>query len=246
MMLHSVTSVVLVLVLFLVCLLAVYSGLPNLWVRLFHQRAVRNILSSKRMDNHVVLTFDDGPDRNYTPQLLDALKQVGIRASFFVIASKAVQRPEIVQRMIAEGHEVQIHGYRHLMVPFLGPRATIHQVAGASAVIEKKLGIQTRWYRPTWGLCNLVTLFSKRCATHQLVTWSVMVGDWKRTPSEILLKRILNKLHPGAIIVLHDSDETFGADEGAPRSVIELMPLLAKAVHEQGYEFTTLSEALPL
>lgn len=225
-----------------ICAFIVYSGLPNLWVRVFHRHALRTLPASPENRHRVVLTFDDGPDVKYTPRLLNALYQAGVSATFFVITSKAEQNPDIIQRMIDEGHDVQIHGYRHLMVPFLSPRATLMQVEGSSKVLQRKFGIESSWYRPTWGLCNAVTLFSNSARRHRLVTWSIMVGDWKQTRPETLLQRIHNKLHPGAVIVLHDSDETFGADTGAPENVIKLIPQLINLVRSQGYEFVTLSQ----
>jgi peptidoglycan/xylan/chitin deacetylase (PgdA/CDA1 family) len=194
------------------------------------------------MEPVVALTFDDGPDPRYTPAVLDALREAGVRATFFVIGEKALRNPELIRRMVAEGHDVQVHGYTHVFVPALTPRLTIQQVARTAQVLRDAFGIHTQWYRPTWGLCNLATLLSRTCRTHQLVTWSVMVGDWRCTPDTVLLKRILRKLHPGAIIVLHDSDETWGSERGAPNSVVALLPKLVAALRGKGYELTTLRD----
>jgi peptidoglycan-N-acetylglucosamine deacetylase len=232
-----------IIVALVLCVFIVYSVLPNLWVRVFHRRALR-VLPASQHHNHVVLTFDDGPDATYTPRLLDALHQAGVRATFFVIAAKANHNPSIIKRMLEEGHDVQIHGYRHLMVPFLPPRATRLQIEGSSQLLKQKFGIESSWYRPTWGLCNAVTLFGKSVRRYRLVTWSIMVGDWKQTTPQTLLQRIDKKLHPGAVIVLHDSDETFGADKAAPENVIALIPHLVRSVHSRGYEFVTLSQAM--
>lgn len=219
----------------------VYAGLPNFWVRVLHQTAIRTIQSPAA----VALTFDDGPDPNYTPRLLDALKAEDIRATFFVIAEKAVRRPDIIVRMLKEGHDVQVHGYKHWLVPFLTPRLTHQQVTGAGTILSSHFGIQTAWYRPTWGLSNAVTLLCRRSRSHRLVTWSVMVRDWHLTDPSVLLRRILAKLQPGGIIVLHDSDETWGAEKRAPESVIALIPELAAAVRAKGLTFMVLTEAMP-
>lgn len=220
--------------------LIVYSGLPNLWVRLLRRSAIRTVESP----GCVALTFDDGPDPNYTPRLLDALHTVGVKATFFVIADKAIDRPDIVLRMLNEGHDVQVHGYKHWLVPFLTPRRTRLQVVGASSTLRSHFGIDTSWYRPTWGLTNAVTLLSRTCRSHRLVTWSVMVGDWQVTEPKVLLDRIMQKLRPGGIIVLHDSDETWGAQTGAPESVIELIPLLAENVHARGLRFVRIADQI--
>ena len=238
----STTTVILYIIAVIVVLFIVYSWVPNLLVRVMHLAALRKV----PVRSSVVLTFDDGPDPKYTPRLLDALREAGIQATFFVIAEKAQRNPDIIERMQVEGHDIQIHGYRHFMVPFLLPGKTVQQVAGASQVLKQRFAINTTWYRPTWGLCNAVTLLSPRTRSHRLITWSIMVGDWKRTSPDTLLRRIADKLHPGAVIVLHDSDETFGSDESAPESVIALIPSLATLVREHGYEFVPLIKAAGL
>lgn len=222
-------------------LFLLYSVIPNLLTRALHWR-VHTRLADK---GSVALTFDDGPDPAYTPRLLDALGANGVQATFFVIAEKATRHPHIIQRMIEEGHDVQIHGYSHALVPFLSPAATVKQVRGSAELLSERFGLKVRCYRPTWGLLNLISLmFVLVQPGYRLVTWSVMVGDWNRVEADELLERIRIRLHPGAILVLHDSDVTFGAKEGAPEEVIQLIPDLAKLIRNQGYQFSTLEGRL--
>ncbi|RIV24674.1 polysaccharide deacetylase family protein [Alicyclobacillaceae bacterium I2511] len=218
-----------------------YSVWPSVRTRVFHKGV---LYRGSAQLNAVALTFDDGPDPHYTPQLLDALKFAGIPATFFVIAEKALNHPEIVERMLAEGHDVAIHGYRHWFVPVLPPRASIRQVKAASQALTHRFGTHPILYRPTWGAHNLAVEWSGVLQDTQLVTWSVMVGDWRVTPAAELLTRIRRKWHPGAILVLHDSDETWGAQRGAPNEVIQLIPMLALAVRQQGWEFQLLKSWL--
>ncbi|MDQ0191014.1 polysaccharide deacetylase family protein [Alicyclobacillus cycloheptanicus] len=226
----------LILILIVLC----YALIPNLLTRVFRVGAV----TRGPAEPVVALTFDDGPDPNYTPALLDALRAAGVRATFFVIAEKALERPHIIERMRREGHDVQVHGYRHAFVPWLTPWAAIRQVAGAASALKQRFGIVTRFYRPTWGLCNLASFVPWWRASHRLITWSIMVGDWRVTEPEVLLQRILKRLRPGAVIVLHDSDETFGAEAGAPAGVIQLIPRLVEEVQARGYAFRTVAEWL--
>lgn len=221
--------------------LAVYSVWPTFRTRVLHKGV---LFRGNPQLAAVALTFDDGPDPHYTPQLLTALKAAGISATFFVIAKKALNHPEIVEQMLAEGHDVAIHGYRHWFVPLLPPRASIQQVKSAREAIVHRFGTQPVLYRPTWGAHNLAVEWSGELKYTHLVTWSVMVGDWRVTQAEELLARIRRKWHPGAILVLHDSDETVGAEKGAPNQVIRLIPMLAEAVREQGWEFQLLRDWL--
>lgn len=208
-----------------------------LLTRLFHV----GVLWRKRNEANVSLTFDDGPDPKFTPRVLDALKAADVKATFFVIVSKAKRHPELVRRMLQEGHEVQIHGYAHACVPLCGPGRSVLQVRQSSTVLNDDYGVRPSLYRPTWGLLNLPAWIWARRHGMTIVTWSVMVGDWRNASADLLLARILRRITAGAVIVLHDSDETFGAEAGAPENVIQLLPRLAQEVRRRGYEFDLLS-----
>lgn len=226
------------LVALLVAAVLVYSVVPNLFTRWFGLGAV----SRGPKEPAVALTFDDGPDPNYTPGLLDALSVAGVHATFFVIAQKAIRHPELLRRMLAEGHDVQLHGDRHLFVSVLPPATALRQVEGAAAGLRSAFHIDPRFYRPTWGLCNVVAFLPRVRRRYRLITWSIMVGDWRVTPPEVLLQRIVEHLRPGAVIVLHDSDETFGAEAGAPQNVVQLIPELVRELQRRGYQFRTIGQ----
>lgn len=221
-----------------ISILLLYMVIPNLWTRLLRLSCIR---SGPRC-NEVALTFDDGPDPEFTGEILDILLEYKIHATFFVLAQNASCYRELIERMICEGHDVQIHGMTHRFVPLLMPNATLMQIRGAAQCLQHEFGLRTQLYRPTWGLWNLWSWITIRRLKHRLITWSIMVGDWRITPADVLLKRIMHKIHPGGIIVLHDSDKTPGAQRGAPLQVVRLLPILAKAVRENGYEFRTVSE----
>jgi peptidoglycan-N-acetylglucosamine deacetylase len=225
-------------VLVLVVAVFLYSVLPNLQTRVFRTGGICRGPDVEA----VALTFDDGPDRAYTGDVLDVLRNEHVRATFFVLARNAVEEPELVNRMRREGHEVQIHGLTHLFVPLLSIGKTKEQIEQASCLLREKYGIRTSYYRPTWGLCNLISVVCAKKAGHKIVTWSVMVGDWRITQPEVLVKKMMQKLTSGAIIVLHDSDKTFGAEAGAPRSVVLALPAFIASVRAKGYGFSTLSE----
>ncbi|QQE81318.1 polysaccharide deacetylase family protein [Alicyclobacillus sp. SO9] len=205
--------------------------------RLFHWFAVARGPSV----SSVALTFDDGPDPDYTPRLLDQLHEYNIKATFFVLGEKAQAYPDLVRRMLREGHDVQIHGWKHQLVPILGPRQTVRQFKETQSLLKREFGVSAVLYRPTWGLSNLVTLLTSFKSV-KLVTWSIMVGDWRVTQSEVLQDRIVRHLHKGAVIVLHDSDKTAGAEDKAPEQVISLIEGLAQTVRDRGYQFIVFKD----
>lgn len=233
-------QIMFVTICFLVVLFVIYSVIPNVLVRVFHWHCVWRGPAARC----VALTFDDGPHPHYTPRVLDVLKDAGVKATFFVIAEKALKYPDIIDRMIREGHDIQVHGYTHACVPLLLPNRSRKQLHDSAQVLNQVFGIRTSLYRPTWGLCNWVVLTSLHKTNHKLVTWSVIVGDWRRATWEKLMNRILRNLHPGAIIVLHDSDETFGSEHGAPNDMIEMLPKLIEHLRCQEYDFSKVVDWL--
>lgn len=225
------------LVVFVVLLM--YCGFPVLWTRVLHQSSYRSLCAPDR----VALTFDDGPHPVYTPKLLDVLAHLEVKATFFVVAERAMRHPDIIERMKAEGHEVQVHANRHLFVPFLDPWSTAEQCLGARAALRRRFSVRADVYRPTWGACNLATLFYLRKSGIKMCLWTIMVGDWHRTDPSELTRRVVSRIHDGAVIVLHDAD-SFGAEEGAPQHVIEAMPTMVSKIREKGYTFSLVSEWL--
>ncbi|MWV44447.1 polysaccharide deacetylase family protein [Paenibacillus sp. HJL G12] len=198
-----------------------------------------------RAGRQIALTFDDGPDPLYTPRLLDLLQKKGIKATFFVLGSKAERYPELIKRIYLEGHQIGIHNYTHLPNWLMSPRHIREKHVGRTAdVIERITGERPTFYRPPWGILNIGDLFTLR-KTYHIVLWSIMARDWgKERKKKPLKERILSRLEPGSIIVLHDSGDTFGAVPDAPgRMIADLEEALGDA-RIQGYVFVRTDELL--
>ncbi|GEO26939.1 polysaccharide deacetylase family protein [Alicyclobacillus acidoterrestris] len=228
------------LVIFIVLILwIIYSAWPTFWTRV-----CKHSMQTTGLPDTVSLTFDDGPNPTYTPRLLDELKAQDIKATFFVLSERAQQYREIVERMLKEGHDVQVHGSRHWFVPLLHPFAARMQCVGAARALQASFCVTPHVYRPTWGAANLASLFFVRRSGMRLCTWNVMVGDWRNTEPEELVRRIVGKLENQSIIVLHDSDHTFGAETGAPENVIRAIPAISEAVRSRGLRFVRICDCL--
>lgn len=217
-----------------------YFIFPFIFTRIMHKASFHKTGRT----GTVSLTFDDGPHPEFTPRLLDVLNETDVRATFFVLADEAKRYPAIVNRMVREGHDVQVHGLKHWFVPILPPMATHAQCIGARRLLESFFGIRCMVYRPTWGACNLSTLWWMRTSGMKMCTWSVMVGDWRRIHPQELVSRIERQMCDEAIIVLHDSDKTAGAERGAPEAVIESMSTVVQTIKEQGFQFIRISDCL--
>nr|AYQ71681.1 polysaccharide deacetylase family protein [Cohnella candidum] len=218
-----------------------YALLPALISRIFGFR----VFMRGKTDREIALTFDDGPDPLYTPQLLDLLKRYGAKGTFFLVGSHAEQYPDIVARIHAEGHVIGIHNYVHHSNWLMRPKTVRKQILKTSDIIKRITGSRPDYYRPPWGIVNL---FDYRRLGHlQIVLWTSIFGDWKiRVGAEKLYKRMRRKLKPGEVFVLHDCGRTFGADENAPAQTIEALERILRDGFDEGYRFVGIDEMIAL
>ncbi|OAB44723.1 polysaccharide deacetylase family protein [Paenibacillus glacialis] len=214
----------------------VYMMIPVIMSRVFGLGVYKRGRQAQQAE--VAFTFDDGPDPRYTPELLDLLKQYDVLATFFVLGSKAEQYPHLIRRIHDEGHQIGIHNYIHkcnlIIFPWKIKRQHINRTAD---IIEGIIGERPSSYRPPWGVLNLGDLFLLR-KSYYIVLWSVMGWDWKRQEnSQKLIDRLLRKIKPGSIVLLHDSGDTTGADEDAPRQMLEGLRIVLQELKPKQYSY---------
>ncbi|MCI8665717.1 MAG: polysaccharide deacetylase family protein [Dorea sp.] len=204
------------------------EGLKYLWKRRSRRKS-RDLRAAKRL----YLTFDDGPSREYTGQLLMLLKQYEIKASFFVVEEFARKNPMLIERMKEEGHLVGLHSVRHENALFRG-RKFVHRDLEQSIAAMEKMGGDPCYYRPPWGHLNLWTLYYCRQRNLKLTFWDVMAHDWSaKETSETIKKKLLKRVFPGAVICLHDGR----GKDGAPKRTVEALRGALPILLKQGYTF---------
>ncbi|TEB13109.1 polysaccharide deacetylase family protein [Pelotomaculum propionicicum] len=224
-------------------LIFVYSLAPTVVVRLGHIGAVSR---APKGCGRVALTFDDGPDPLYTPQILEILHRYQVRACFFLVGAKARANPEITRQIIKAGHEIGSHGYAHKAAWLLGPRATSREIGEASLAIEEVTGQKIRFCRPAWGLFNLFSIWYCRLKGLKVILWTYMSWDWtKKATPESVTHKVLSRIRDGAILVLHDSDATPGAAKGSPSRVVEALPRILDGLKQRGLQVAPLEEIMP-
>ncbi|MDP4095235.1 polysaccharide deacetylase family protein [Paenibacillus sp. P96] len=193
-----------------------YAFIPGLISRLFGFRVFRR---GKKEEQAFALTFDDGPDPVYTPQLLDLLQRFDAKATFFVVGVNAEKHPAILRRIHDEGHLIGIHNYVHKSNWFMRPATVRKQILCTEQIIREVTGDRAAYYRPPWGIVNLFD-FAKSNG-RRIVLWSSMFGDWRvRTGVDRLTRRMLQKLRGGEIMLLHDCGRTLGANADAPQNML--------------------------
>ena len=180
------------------------------------------------------LTFDDGPDPVWTPAVLDALETAGARATFFVLGERAAAHPEMVQRMVATGHGVEVHGHGHLRHPDT-PRECVEGDLAAALVVLSGLGIAPRLWRVPWG--DLAVWSGEIAAANGLTLagWTADTNDWRGGDAESMLAAVEPLLRPVAVVLAHD-----GLGPGALRTdcseTVRLVRPLVDAGRRRGME----------
>jgi peptidoglycan/xylan/chitin deacetylase (PgdA/CDA1 family)/predicted N-acetyltransferase YhbS len=192
------------------------------------------------MPARVYLTFDDGPDPEWTPRVTAELARVGARATFFVIGERALEHPEIVRFLHAEGHEVALHCMRHVRHTDT-TRGVVERDTRDGLEVLDGLGIRPRRWRPPAGALAPFTRAVARRHRLRLAGWSADPRDWSGEPSGVLLARVAGELHPGAVVVMHD-----GLGPGATRAdcsqTVELIEPLVGQLRQRGWHPAALDE----
>ena len=153
----------------------------------------------------VALTYDDGPDPERTPEVLDALAEYGVRATFFLLAERARRHPDVVARLVADGHEIGLHGDDHARLSALPAREAVRRVKAARAALEDVAGRPVALYRPAYGAQTLGMLVGTRALGLDVVLWSAWARDWEPGTPEQAAHRAAEGVHPGAVVLLHDA-----------------------------------------
>ncbi|MCI0547628.1 MAG: polysaccharide deacetylase family protein [Candidatus Rokubacteria bacterium] len=188
----------------------------------------------------VALTFDDGPDPEHTPTVLDVLAREGIGATFFLIGARAARRPDLVREIAAAGHDLGNHTWSHRSLWLAGPRATALEVRRGHAAIADAAGRPPRFFRAPWGLTNRALPRVLRALGTPCVFWSVQPEGRRAVPAPLQVARVLERAHPGAIVDLHDADGV----PGAGRRLVEALPVLIRRLRGRGYRMVPLRNLL--
>ncbi len=186
----------------------------------------------------VALTFDDGPSE-YTQRLLDVLAEHHVHATFFMIGRNVEQYPAIAKAVADAGHVIGNHTYSHPNLNMERETVVGAQLARAEAAIESATGQHPKMFRPPFGDEDRFTLHESRHLGYVAVEWSVSSKDWRMPGVDAIVDNVLEHVHNGAIILLHDG--------GGDRSqTVEAVARLIPELQRRGYELVTVPELLGL
>lgn len=194
--------------------------------------------------DRVALTFDDGPDPASTPKVLDLLADLEVKATFFVVGEAVRRHPDLVRRVVAEGHAIGSHSMTHPVVRELSPGALVREYRQGRRALEAVIGCPAPLFRPPMGHIGLDGALVMRGLQLQPWIWTRDPFDYEPDiTSRILLER-LGVLAPGDVVLLHDasrlSDERDRDRARSRAATLEALPQLVAATRAQGLGFTTL------
>ena len=190
-------------------------------------------------DPVVGLTFDDGPNPDATPAILDALGAAGVRATFFVLGRHADRWPELVHRAAREGHVIGNHGYYHRKLTWRPPKYVRDDIARGALAIQHAGGSRPTMFRAPHGQRNPWVTPIARSQGQRTIGWTLGVWDTARPGERIIADRVMRGACPGSIVLLHDGD---GYDPHGDRmQTARAVPLIIHGLREHGYSFVSLS-----
>jgi peptidoglycan-N-acetylglucosamine deacetylase len=186
----------------------------------------------------VALTFDDGPDEDSTPALLELLREAGVAAAFFCVGKRVAAQPALTAQIVREGHLIENHSYMHSNATNLFTETRLQaELTRTQTVIQQATGTAPLLFRPPMGLSNPRVFRVARSLGLTVVGWSARGLDTKITEPERIVARIERRLEPGAIILLHDGNIP------AERLVVTVKMLLQR-LRALGYEVVRLDQLL--
>lgn len=185
----------------------------------------RKIDKSKKM---IALTFDDGPNYN-TSKVIDVLNKYDIKATFFVLGSRAINNKDILKKMADSGMEIGNHTYNHLLLTKYDENKIRSEIEDTSEVIYSATKKRTKLLRPSYGSVNNKI---KKVANMPIIIWDIDTLDWKYHNSKRITSRVVNKVRDGDIILMHD---IYSASLNALSNIIPIL-------QDNGYEFVTIDE----
>ncbi|WP_084028860.1 polysaccharide deacetylase family protein [Bacillus sp. J33] len=207
-------------------------------------KPIEVIRYGKSSKKEVVLSFDDGPDPAYTPEILDILDRYNIKGTFFIVGENAMMHPQLVKRMYDEGHEIGNHTFSHPDVSAITPSRLRMELNATQRLIQGITGHSMTLFRPPYiadtelGTKNeQMPIMHAQDMGYTMVGQSIDSGDWQKTSKIELVNRVLEQLPEGNVILLHDA--------GGDRSItVEALPTLIEALKNRGYTFSTVADLI--
>lgn len=188
----------------------------------------------------IALTWDDGPDRRFTPQILDVLKKHNVKGTFFVVGARAAAIPEMIKRMHDEGHVIGNHSYWHPNFGKKGVASMEWEINETDKVIEKITGSRTVLVRPPYGNITEDEVKQLGPMHKHMIGWNVDSLDWRQLPADEVERNVLSNVKPGSIILMHCAGNWNQSLQGG----VDALDHIITKLQNDGMKFVTVPEML--
>jgi peptidoglycan-N-acetylglucosamine deacetylase len=212
---------------------------PVYWIRrsrgedLFDEKN-RILFNGNRSRKEIALTIDDGPHTPTGDQILDILKRENVRATFFLVGQRMRERPDMVLRMVADGHELANHTQNHYRLPGLKPDQLRREINDPDIELFRIAGRHLELLRPPGVQYDTEVLGAARELGYITVAGSVAAMDFQGVSEDFIVRRVVRRTSNGSIILLHDERQ----------ETVEALPRIIAELRRQGYRFVTVGELL--
>ncbi|MBW7474854.1 polysaccharide deacetylase family protein [Paenibacillus oenotherae] len=186
----------------------------------------------------VALTFDDGPDKKYTTAILDILREKDVKATFFTVGIQVKKYPDILQRIVKDGHALGNHSYHHHDLSKLDSRMIKEEIKWTDTLIQEAVGFVPRLVRAPYGAVSPLVKNIMKDNERELIGWSVDTRDWAGESVAKMRANVNKNTKPGGIVLMH----SFGSKH--LKNTVELLPLIIEDLSKKGYTFVTVDELL--
>ncbi|GCE08908.1 polysaccharide deacetylase family protein [Dictyobacter aurantiacus] len=183
----------------------------------------------------VTLTFDDGPDVTYTPEILTILNQYHLHATFFNLGQNVQAHPQVTRMVYAAGHTIGNHSWNHTRLTALSPTGVMWQLESTNHIIQQTIGIKPTLMRPPYNSINNMVRMQIEKAGLQPVLGDVDSLDWQRPGVNVIVQTTLRETGNTSIIVMHDG----GGDR---TQTVGALPLIIQALEQRGYAIVPIQQ----
>jgi len=180
------------------------------------------------------LTFDDGPNPKYTPQVLALLDKFGAQGTFFVIGTNFTRHPKLLQQITAKGNEIAAHSMTHPDPDYLSDSELDYEISASVTVLRETSDQPVHYFRPPYGSGNYIYVKRASQLDVKIVYWTVDPRDWSGISSDLIAERVLDNLEPGSIVLLHDGG-------GTRQETVDALEIILREATARGYNSVTLS-----
>lgn len=190
--------------------------------------------NGRRFSKLLALTFDDGPNQEFTPAVLKILRLYGVPATFFLLGQAAEKHPHLVKEIALDGHAIGNHSYSHRKVPWNRLRPFVNELRSAELIIESLAGTRLDMYRPPHCRLSILHLFYCLLTGRRLILISLDSEDWRKDSAQLIKERVITKARGGDIVIFHDDNPL----------TIEAVSQVIDHFQRDGYQFVTIPDLI--